>query len=60
MPPTRSRCPKCRGQLYLDQEAGTRFALPPELACLQCGWRRAYSPRQFARRFALALAEEVS
>ena len=47
------RCPKCAGQLYVEQEAGTRFVLPPEWACLQCGWRRSYTPRQFERTFAL-------
>ncbi len=30
----RRRCPKCSGQLYLEQDAGTRFVLPPEWTCL--------------------------
>jgi len=54
MPHRRPRCPKCRGQLYLEPAGETRFALPPELACLQCGWRQVYSPRQFERRLALS------
>jgi hypothetical protein len=51
---SRPRCPKCNGQLYLEYDAGTRFELPPEWACLQCGWRRHYSPRQFERVFAMS------
>lgn len=48
------RCPKCGGRLYLEQELSGRFHLPREWACLQCGWRRAYTPPQFERTFALA------
>jgi DNA-directed RNA polymerase subunit RPC12/RpoP len=50
----RVRCPKCQGRLYREPMTDARFALPPELACWQCGWRRAYSPRQFERRLALS------
>jgi hypothetical protein len=53
MPQRHPRCPKCQGQLYREPADETRFALPPELACWQCGWRQAYSPRQFERRLAL-------
>ena len=54
MPSQRVPCPKCGGRLSWDQEAGSRFALPSEWACLQCGWRKSYTPDQFARRFGLA------
>ncbi|HZU77213.1 MAG TPA: hypothetical protein VFA70_10645 [Dehalococcoidia bacterium] len=56
MPTRRPRCPKCGGRLYRDQETGSRFALPSEWACLQCGWRRTYAPAEFERRFALTAA----
>ncbi|HEY7293792.1 MAG TPA: hypothetical protein VH916_02080 [Dehalococcoidia bacterium] len=54
---SRPRCPKCGGRLYLEQEPGGRFNLPREWACLQCGWRRAYTPPQFERTFALVAAD---
>ena len=42
-----------------DEELrGLLNALPPELACLQCGWRRVYSPRQFERRLGLSSATD--
>jgi RNase P subunit RPR2 len=50
----RRRCPKCAGLLYREHAAGTRFALPPEWACLQCGWRQTYAPQEFERRFTLS------
>jgi hypothetical protein len=53
MPQRHPRCPKCRGQLYLEPTAETRFALPPDWACLQCGWREAYAPGPFERRLTL-------
>lgn len=48
-----SRCPKCQGQLYLEQDVSSQFRLPPEWTCLQCGWRRTYTPQQLAQRFAV-------
>jgi hypothetical protein len=45
------RCPKCQGRLYREQ--ADRFALPPEWACWQCGWRRTYSVAGLARRFTI-------
>jgi hypothetical protein len=51
------RCPKCTGQLYVEHDGGGRFHLPPEWVCFQCGWRQAYTPKQFARAFALAVEE---
>lgn len=55
-----SRCPKCQGRLCLEEDEGGRYNLPPEWVCLQCGWRRAYTPRQFTRVFALAVEEELA
>jgi hypothetical protein len=49
----RTRCPKCHGTLRYEEDDGGRYSLPPEWVCLQCGWRRAYTPRQFERTFAL-------
>ena len=48
-----ARCPKCQGQLYLEQDVGSQFRLPPEWTCLQCGWRRTYTPRELERTFAV-------
>ncbi len=56
----RPRCPKCSGRLYLERDSGSRFHLPSEWCCLQCGWRRTYTPRQLAQRFAIVdTAEQV-
>ncbi len=49
----RSCCPKCGGRLQLEQDIGGRFELPAEWVCLQCGWRRSYTPRAFEYVFAL-------
>ncbi len=54
-PPTRPHCSKCQGQLFLDRDLQSGLRLPAEWACLQCGWRRAYTPAQFARTFAVAV-----
>jgi RNase P subunit RPR2 len=54
MPTRRVPCPKCGDQLYRQHEVDTRFVLPSAWTCLQCGWRRTYTPEQFERRFALA------
>ena len=35
----RKGCPKCTGDLFLDQDFDGRRSLP-EWVCLQCGWRR--------------------
>ena len=50
----RRTCPKCQGRLYLEQDGGGRFALPPEWVCFQCGWRRTYTPKQFEQTFVLS------
>jgi RNase P subunit RPR2 len=55
-----ARCPKCQGQLYLEQDVGSQFRLPPEWTCLQCGWRRTYTPRELERTFAVAVVDEGS
>jgi len=36
----RKGCPKCRGDLYIDQDFDGRRIMPPEWVCLQCGWRQ--------------------
>ncbi|HEY7295718.1 MAG TPA: hypothetical protein VH916_11800 [Dehalococcoidia bacterium] len=41
----RKGCPKCTGDLYIDQDFDERRILPPEWVCLQCGWRQAIQPR---------------
>lgn len=41
----RNSCPKCTGDLYLDQDFDERRILPPEWVCLQCGWRQAIKLR---------------
>ena len=54
------RCPKCQGQLYLEQDVGSQFRLPPEWTCLQCGWRRTYTPRELEHTFAVAVVDDGS
>lgn len=42
------KCPRCQGDLYLEEDAGSR-----DLVCLQCGSRQSLSS-QFVFTFAKA------